>query len=321
MGSMSAYTGHQKIQSAMEHPKPFEKRFHPKAQSAMEYLMTYGWAILVIAVVLGVLYSLGVFNPLNFAPKAQPGSCQVFRPNGPGTNYDANLAGTCNDALPEYVGVFGANSVLYVPNSHLLFSNPNGVTVSVWVYLPAYFSGAYRGIVGFTDCCSSGAYDMIMEWNQPNHMGFEAVSSAGVRYYENPNIGATLGIWENYVGVYNGSAGTVTLYINGARYTLSGVPSNIMTGTNQEMMIGGGNGNQEFPGSIANLQIYNTSLSSNAISILYYEGIGGVPVKIQNLVAWYPLNGNANDYSGNNNNGVPTAVSYTGSWQSGYTAP
>lgn len=33
-----------------------------KAQSAMEYLMTYGWAIVIIAVVLGALYTLGVFN-------------------------------------------------------------------------------------------------------------------------------------------------------------------------------------------------------------------------------------------------------------------
>lgn len=33
-----------------------------KLQSAMEYLMTYGWAILIIAVVLGALFSLGIFN-------------------------------------------------------------------------------------------------------------------------------------------------------------------------------------------------------------------------------------------------------------------
>ncbi len=41
-----------------------------KSQAAMEYLMTYGWAILVIAVVLAALYSLGIFNPNTFAPKA-----------------------------------------------------------------------------------------------------------------------------------------------------------------------------------------------------------------------------------------------------------
>ena len=33
------------------------------AQSAMEYLTTYGWAILIIAVALSVLFYLGVFNP------------------------------------------------------------------------------------------------------------------------------------------------------------------------------------------------------------------------------------------------------------------
>ena len=33
-----------------------------RAQSAMEYLMTYGWAILIIAIVLVALFSLGVFS-------------------------------------------------------------------------------------------------------------------------------------------------------------------------------------------------------------------------------------------------------------------
>ena len=37
-----------------------------KAQSAMEYLMTYSWAILIIAIVLAALYMLGVFNASNF---------------------------------------------------------------------------------------------------------------------------------------------------------------------------------------------------------------------------------------------------------------
>ena len=39
---------------------------HKKLQSAMEYLMTYGWAILIIAVVIGVLYALGIFNGSGF---------------------------------------------------------------------------------------------------------------------------------------------------------------------------------------------------------------------------------------------------------------
>ena len=38
-----------------------------KSQSAMEYLMTYGWSILVIAVVLGALFQLGIFSSSSFS--------------------------------------------------------------------------------------------------------------------------------------------------------------------------------------------------------------------------------------------------------------
>ncbi len=37
-----------------------------KAQSALEYLMTYGWAILIVIIVGAALYALGVFNPGTF---------------------------------------------------------------------------------------------------------------------------------------------------------------------------------------------------------------------------------------------------------------
>ena len=33
-----------------------------KGQSAMEYLMTYGWAILIVIVVVAALYAMGVFK-------------------------------------------------------------------------------------------------------------------------------------------------------------------------------------------------------------------------------------------------------------------
>jgi hypothetical protein len=36
--------------------------FENKGQSALEYLMTYGWALVVIVIVIAILVSLGVFN-------------------------------------------------------------------------------------------------------------------------------------------------------------------------------------------------------------------------------------------------------------------
>src|SRR5271157_2282024 len=39
-----------------------------KAQSAMEYLTTYGWAILILTLVLVVIWQLKLLNPTSFAP-------------------------------------------------------------------------------------------------------------------------------------------------------------------------------------------------------------------------------------------------------------
>lgn len=38
-----------------------------KSQSALEYMMTYGWAILIIVIVAGVLYAMGIFSPSSSA--------------------------------------------------------------------------------------------------------------------------------------------------------------------------------------------------------------------------------------------------------------
>ena len=129
-----------------------------KAQSAMEYLMTYGWAILIIAVVLGALFQLGVFNANNFAPKALPGSCKVFRPNGPGTTSFINLEGVCTGELPQYVAQFNGNSYIasgttYIPSG----SQP--ITVTGWfLYTPANPSPSMFWSYGVSGNCGAGNY-------------------------------------------------------------------------------------------------------------------------------------------------------------------
>ncbi len=40
-----------------------------KGQGAMEYLMTYGWALLVIVIVAGALFAMGVLNPSTYQQK------------------------------------------------------------------------------------------------------------------------------------------------------------------------------------------------------------------------------------------------------------
>lgn len=60
-----------------------------KAQSAMEYLMTYGWAILIVIIVAAALYALGVFNPATFTGRTATG----FQVLGAPTDWDLTTAG------------------------------------------------------------------------------------------------------------------------------------------------------------------------------------------------------------------------------------
>ena len=134
---------------------------------------------------------------------------------------------------------------------------------------------------------------------------------------------ANLNTWYFVAEDINGD--TATIYVNGDAvpgcsysYSDPGVETNIAIGAYTSTSNAAGD---IMDGLEANLQIYNTSLSQPEIQALYQEGIGGAPIRPQNLVGWRPLNGNANDYSGNNNNGVPSNVIYSSSWESGYTAP
>jgi hypothetical protein len=292
-----------KLRPAME--KLFSKEFHQKAQSAMEYLMTYGWAILIIAVVLGALFQLGIFNANNFAPKAPPGACQVFRPNGPYTTSFINLEGVCSGELPQYVATLsGSSQYISVPN-YLL---PSAITFTAWVNSPSWSGG---DLLGQNGCGTNYPYFVRIFTGGQVNLGYQCLN--GMTFSTSLSTNA----W-HFIAVTI-SGGSATLFVDGTSY--QGTMTYSTTFTRQELRIGDGSDGY-FEGSTANVQIYNTTLSANEIQALYLEGIGGAPIDLQNLISWWPLNGNANDYSGNGNNGQAIGgVTYTSSWTSGYTPP
>ena len=125
-----------------------------KAQSAMEYLMTYGWAILIIAVVLAALFQLGVFNATFFQPKVPAGACQVFRPGGPGTTQNINLEGECSGELPQEVAQLSDG---YITNPLLIVDKLTSYTVNFWVYptyAPDNFVNMYTSVSGAAPGCA-----------------------------------------------------------------------------------------------------------------------------------------------------------------------
>ena len=292
-----------------------------KSQSAMEYLMTYGWAILIIAVVLSVLFQLGVFSSGNFQPHAQAGSCQVSR-----TAAGVALEGQCDGMLPEFVGQFGpggpSGGFANVPSSGML--NPSFFTLTFWISPTQLQSGNFNRILTKDVYASSPKSGWAVLWDGSagvtGKIYMAGWNSIGTET-DSGRIQLSQNTWGFVTFVYNGYV--IAPYYNGAPEATSGVF--ILQQAPTAINIGGGDsdapGKSYYYGQLANIQYYNTTLSQSEIQALYLEGIGGAPIRPQNLTGWWPLNGNANDYSGNGNNGQPNGVTFSSSWESGYTAP
>lgn len=286
-----------------------------KTQSAMEYLMTYGWAILAIAIVMVSLYSLGIFNTGSLQPTATPGSCRVIR-----TAAQVSLAGQCSNLIPKYVMAPGGNPPQYMTTANAGSSKMTNFTMVGWTYWNIGDFMDYA-IVEENSC---GLFGAGTAWQLDTcNCKFSAndisIGCGGVQTQSYKNI------WEMVAAsVY--SNGTADIYV----FATNGVESKSSFAYGSQIYLSSGavfsgswQGSGTYPmnGLIANVQMYNTSLDNTTIKALYREGVGGAPIDVKHLIGWWPLNGNANDYSGNDNQGTATNVSWDANWQSGYVSP
>jgi hypothetical protein len=279
-----------------------------RAQAAMEFMVTYGWAILILAIVFVGLVSFGLFGQFSYAPRAQAGSCYMYRPFGPYSVKLIALEGICQGELPQYVAKFdGVNSQIPISKA-ITFSNQ--VSLSAWVYY-ASDTGASEYIYG-----SSAIGPFVVSGSHNIEVDFHWQDSTAT-YYNSNTI--TPGSWHSLIVTYDGS--NIRSWVDGIASTVTPVTETFGAGIPEAIGSAWWSGVDTFSGRIANVQIYNSSLSANEVNVLYVAGIGGTPVRLQNLVAWWPLNGDATDYSENGNNGNVLTVSYMKDWTNGYTAP
>lgn len=111
-----------------------------KAQAAMEYLMTYGWAILIVIIVAAVLYQQGILNPSTFTQSAatgfsgfnvpagswkvsSDGSAQLQITNGVGARIRVTTVNmTIGTQSADSVETAGAGNVTVAPNAKSTFT-------------------------------------------------------------------------------------------------------------------------------------------------------------------------------------------------------
>ena len=370
------------------------------SQSALEYMMTYGWAILIIVIVAAGLYSLGIFSPTNSASTSITGfsglgSVQAecltngalaisignslatalnitkinttdYYGKSESTNFSVEVypnnqvnlllrqgscSNTSSDSISVTISYTEPNQVFYGPyqtggkvktasapisstfsqnvvagfnnaiNSHILVRSSsslnitNSMTIVAWFKLSAPI-GSYNEILVWKcettfqgETGPSGGYNLMLGYGSDYEFEDGPQNSSG---WLPEGLGQTYyGTWIQVVSEKTGATNNISLYTDGiyktsdgsAKWPLTDSPANLTIGVDNGFVAG-------MNGSIANVQIYNTPLSSSQISQLYSEGIGGAPIPNAGLASWWPLDGNANDYSGNNNNGVATNVNW-----------
>lgn len=133
-----------------------------KGQAAMEFLMTYGWAILAAVVVIGALAYFGVFSPGQYAPKTctlnAPLWCDEHNIQSDGVNMVIRNGGG-EDVNLQRVEVTGCGNVTSFPNNPLADGSTELVNVGCNI-TESEFSGdltvVYQNVDGQLDQTTSG---------------------------------------------------------------------------------------------------------------------------------------------------------------------
>lgn len=212
----------------------------------------------------------------------------------------------------------------YIYPANILLDNIPAFTISGWIYPTNSFAySTYPVIYGEGNSVGASATSLEV-----------GISGTGNVFITTFNKGTGANVWKTVVG--NGNvplnqwtffattlsgggigSGTFTVYENNLSVSGTGQVENVVQngmsfgiGANVPSIIGGQTQLGNFVGGIANLQIYNATLTSNSVNALYRSGIAGPPVNNANLIAWLPLNGNGADYSGNGYSGNPVNVIY-----------
>lgn len=97
-----------------------------KAQGAMEFLMTYGWVIVVVIVILSALYFLGVFSPKTVSTCSiqTPFVCNDFIATDIGVTYSVGAKGISSATVTD-IKINGQSCGGTIVNGNL---NPNQIT-------------------------------------------------------------------------------------------------------------------------------------------------------------------------------------------------
>ena len=246
--------------------------------------------------------------------------------SGNGNNGTVNGATLTSDR-------FGNNNSAYSfdgSNNHILVSNNStlsgfsDITISLWINISQFpsasnpFSGLVTKWYGSGNC--GGMTDNYACYLRTNNQFI-----AGTNQYRNyPNMlqspsNLSTSNWYHLVMVHNSTTGG-SIYINGTLVSTYNTSGALCSSTNP-LYFGCDNGlgaiNRFFNGKLDDIGIWNRALTQQEITAMYNgvnysDTCNAVSGSLTNgLVGYWPFCGNANDDSGNGNNGIVNGATLT----------
>lgn len=228
-----------------------------------------------------------------------------------------NGDGSCADYLLNNVASMG-NYTLEIGSN--IISTSNIATFSganSYIITGGNYSTLYTMSISFWAYPHEGGNQQNMVDSSPRYLAIGISASNDITL--NPGTSTTV-TTSNAIPINSWTLVTVTaqtsgpdtiytLYLNGTKAATGIVAQNIQMF--KTMSFGSYQASYAYNGLLANVQFYSSVLSPQQVGALYQEGISGSPLNNAGLLSWYPLDGDANDYGGQANDGYNINVAYT----------
>ena len=374
-----------------------------RSQSALEYMMTYGWAILIIVIVAVILYSMGIFNPSSsvtftssgFSPFTVSSSLcnnlgytiavlagpipnnansitinKVFVTSATGANTTTasytltnpvtlksgqsttiiipNVA--CNaanvhyslSAKIEYSYTAGTLGLQYVNTTGTVAGTSSPVLVASFNGINSYISTTKNSILSTNKNFSLAIWFKTSDYGAMIWVGDGPIPNSVSAWWNIIYVGSNNSLfggtdcgpifqtskivsnnaWTFAVLTENITAAgkTEILYLNGSEIGKISDSSSSCDFSPTYFVIGAGDSNganwpdlppsSYFDGLISNVQLYNLPITPTNVSELFLRGREGLPLQSDGVIAWWPLDGNTLDYSGNGNTGTAYNINW-----------
>ena len=248
-----------------------------KSQSAIEYLMTYGWSILIIAVVIASLIELGVFNSANLSPS----SCIAT------TGYSCtNPTLYASGALVTNLGQVGTGPITITGTA---CTRNNTVTAITAIQSTVLQSEQQQQIVFYCPLANNATGTQFT-----GHLWIEYSTSSQQNIIE--EVGSIIALVANRnVSVFSPIAyvlGGGNMYVINLN---SGKVTNTITGFASSMGQAVLSPNGEYAYAASNTGLYTIALSNDIVTnVIGFSDIQGIALSSSGQYAYVP-----NEYNGN----------------------